>query len=129
MTQKMTPNAFELAALAANIAESKKATDTVVLDTANVSYLADYFVICSGESAAQIRTITDEIEKAFKKRGQVRQGNEQDKTYRWCLLDYGDVVIHIMNRQERQYYQLENFWNHASVVDQKKWLHQEAAAS
>lgn len=124
MTQSPQENisAFDLAALAANLAESKKATDTLVLDTGKVSYLADYFVICSGESPAQIRTIADEIDKAFKKRGQVRLGTEQDKTYKWCLLDYGDVVIHVMHRNERQFYQLENFWSHANVIAPEQWV-------
>ncbi len=124
MTQVQQENisAFDLAALAANLAESKKASDTLVLDTGKVSYLADFFVICSGESPAQIRTIADEIDKAFKKRGQLRQGTEQDKTYKWCLLDYGDVVIHVMHRNERQFYQLENFWSHANVVATEKWV-------
>jgi ribosome-associated protein len=114
-------SAFDLAALAANLAESKKASDTLMLDTGKVSYLADYFVICSGESPAQIRTIADEIDKAFRQRGQERLGSEQDQTYKWCLLDYGDVVIHVMHRNERQFYQLENFWSHANVVPQEKW--------
>ena len=121
-SQQETISAFDLAALAANLAESKKASDTLVLDTGKVSYLADYFVICSGESPAQIHTIADEIDKAFKKRGQVRLGTEQDKTYKWCLLDYGDVVIHVMHRNERQFYQLENFWSHANVVAPEKWV-------
>lgn len=124
MTQSPQENisAFDLAVLAANLAEAKKASETLVLDTGKVSYLADYFVICTGDSPAQIRTIADEIEKAFRKRGQVRIGTEQDKTYKWCLLDYGDIVIHVMHRNERQFYQLENFWSHASVVSQDKWL-------
>jgi ribosome-associated protein len=124
LTQSPQDNisAFDLAVLAANLAESKKAIETLVLDTGKVSYLADYFVICSGESPAQIRTIADEIDKAFKKRGQVRLGTEQDKTYKWCLLDYGDVVIHVMHRNERQFYQLENFWSHANVVAPEKWV-------
>ena len=67
-------NAFDLAALAANLAESKKASDVMVLDTGTVSYLADYFVICTGDSPAQIRAIVDEIDKAFKQRGQERLG-------------------------------------------------------
>jgi ribosome-associated protein len=117
---------FELAALAANLAESKKALDTLVLDTGKVSYLADYFVICSGESPAQIRAIADEIEKAFKQRGQERLGAERDNTGKWCLLDYGDVVIHVMHRNERQFYQLENFWSHANVVSSDKWARPEA---
>lgn len=124
MTQTPQENisAFDLAVLAANLAESKKASETLVLDTGKVSYLADYFVICSGDSPAQIRTIADEIDKAFRKRGQVRIGTELDKTYKWCLLDYGDVVIHVMHRNERQFYQLENFWSHANVVAPEKWV-------
>jgi len=121
-SQQEPISAFDLAALAANLAEAKKASDTLVLDTGKVSYIADYFVICSGDSPAQIRTIADTIEKAFKKRGQLRMGTEQDKTYKWCLLDYGDVVIHIMHRNERQFYQLENFWSHANVVAPETWM-------
>ena len=116
-----SPSAFDLAALAANLAESKKASDTLVLDTGKVSYLADYFVICSGDSPAQIRTIADEIDKAFRKRGQERLGTEQDPSARWYLLDYGDVVVHVMHRQERQFYQLENFWSHASLISPDVW--------
>lgn len=121
-SQQENISSFDLASLAANLAESKKASDTLMLDTGKVSYLADYFVICSGDSPAQIRSIADEIDKAFKKRGQVRLGTEQDKTYRWCLLDYGDVIIHVMHRNERQYYQLENFWSHAAIVPSEKWM-------
>jgi ribosome-associated protein len=115
-------SAFELAVLAANLAESKKATNTLVLDTGKVSYLADYFVVCTGDSPAQIRTIADEIDKAFRKRGQVRIGSEMDKSFKWCLLDYGDVVVHIMHRHEREFYQLEHFWSHANTIDPDKWL-------
>lgn len=127
MTQAPQNNtsALELATIAANIAEGKKALETLVLDTGKVSYLADYFVICSGESTAQIRTIADEIEKAFKQLGQQRLGTGQDHGNRWCLLDYGDVVIHVMHKSEREFYQLENFWSHANVVPQEKWLKDE----
>lgn len=121
-TPQNTISAFELAVLAANLAESKKASETLILDTGKVSYLADYFVICTGESPAQIRTIADEIDKAFRKYGQIRIGSELDKSYRWCLLDYGDVVIHVMHRSEREFYQLETFWSHANVVAPEKWI-------
>lgn len=127
--QRQITDMFELAALAANLAESKKAVDTTVLDTGKVSYLADYFVICSGDSPAQIRAIADTIEKAFKQLGYERIGADTDKSYRWCLLDYGDIVIHVLHRQERQFYQLENFWSHANEVAQEKWMDQQLQAS
>lgn len=117
-----TTEYFEMASLAANIAESKKAVDTMVLDTGKVSHMADYFVICSGESTTQIRTIADEIEKQFKSRGQMPLGKEKDGSYHWCLLDYGDIVIHVMNPEERDFYQLEKFWSHAIPVNKDKWL-------
>ncbi len=129
MTNKAALSPFELAALAANIADSKKASDILVLETGKVSHLADYFVICTGESAAQIRSIADEVERQFKQSGLVPIGQEQDKTYKWYLLDYGDVVVHLMNSKERQFYQLEHFWNHATVVEEEKWLHKERQAS
>jgi ribosome-associated protein len=120
-TSNSHPSAFELASLAATLAESKKASDTLVLDTGTVSCLADYFVICSGDSAAQIRTIAEEIKKAFRTQGQEPAGSEQDSTNKWHLLDYGDVVIHVMQRAERQFYQLEHFWNHATPIPPESW--------
>lgn len=120
-TQTMTEY-LEIAALAANIAEAKKAVDTMVLDTGKVSHMADYFVICSGESSTQVRTIADEIEKQFRTRGQELLGKEKDGSYRWCLLDYGDIVVHVMNPEEREFYQLEKFWSHAIPVNKEKWL-------
>jgi ribosome-associated protein len=114
-------DAFELAALAATLADSKKAIDILVLNTGKVSCLADYFVICSGESTTQIRTIAEEIKKAFRQRGHEPVGVEQDAPCKWHLLDYGDVVIHVMQRGERQFYQLENFWSHADIVPAESW--------
>jgi ribosome-associated protein len=118
-----------MAAIAANAAESKKATDTVVLETGKVSYLADYFVICSGESQAQIKAIADAIKTALEKLGHRHLREERDKSNKWFLLDYGDIVIHVMHRQERQFYQLEHFWNHANVVDRQHWLEDARQAS
>ena len=125
--QPNAPDVFNLAAMAANLAESKKASDIVVLDTGTVSYLADYFVICSGDSPAQIRAIVDEIDRAFKQCGQERLGSNKDKSNTWALLDYGDIVIHVLHRNERQFYKLENFWNHATVISEDRWLNNDQA--
>ena len=117
-----TVDTFAMAALAANIAESKKAVETVMLETAQVSYLADYFVICSAESTTQIRTIADEVEKRFKALGYSPIGRENTPGSKWALLDYGDIVVHVMSRAEREFYQLEHFWSHANVVNAQDWL-------
>lgn len=125
-SSKPAPTPYEMAVLAANLADDKKALDIRVLDTAHVSFLADYFVICSTESKAQTRAVTDEIEDALKKRGLDPIGVSKDSDAKWCLLDYGDIVVHVLNKQERQYYQLEHFWNHASEVHESEWLKKQA---
>jgi ribosome-associated protein len=129
LTDKFALSPYEIAALAANLADEKKALDISMLDTAKVSYLADYFVICSGESAAQIQAITETIKSALNKMGIAPLGEEKDGNKRWNLLDYGDVVIHVMHPQERQFYQLEQFWNHANVVSQALWQQDARKAS
>ena len=120
MTQPLT--SFETAAIAANVADAKKGLDILMLDTAHISCLSDYFVLCSGESKAQIRTIAEEIERVLSRKGLQPIGRERDSSMKWCLLDYGDVVIHVLHKTEREYYQLEQFWSHANEVPQTEWL-------
>ena len=117
-----TDNSFELAQLAATIADSKKATDVTVLQTGPVSFMAEYFVICSGESSTQIKTIATEIEKQFKDKSLLPIGKEKDGSNRWILMDFGDVIVHVMGSEEREFYQLEKFWSHATPVAKEKWL-------
>jgi len=114
-------DSFELAAYAANLADSKKSRDTLVLDVRHISHFADYFVICSAESPTQVRTMTDAIQKAFREQGLMPTSTERDTTSRWSLLDYGDIVIHIMHQQERAFYNLESFWSHGTPVPAGKW--------
>jgi ribosome-associated protein len=112
---------FEMAALAANAAEDKKALNTVILETGKVSYLADYFVITSGETPSQIRAIFESIGDRLRQAGQRPLREERDQSMRWYLLDYGDIVVHIMNVRERDYYQIEQFWSHATLIPRDRW--------
>jgi ribosome-associated protein len=116
-----------LASLAARLAEEKKALDTTVLQVSDVSPLADYFVICSGESMAQIRAISQAIRDHFKSLGLTLQGEDADKASRWHLLDYGDVVIHVLHPEERHFYRLEAFWSHADRVPEQRWQGRQAS--
>jgi len=129
LKQQPTLTPFEMASIAANAAESKKAQETLVLDTAKVSYLADYFVVCSGESSTQLKAIADAIKAHLDNASVQPLGEERDQSNKWFLLDYGDIVVHIMHRQERQFYQLENFWNHADVVERELWTEEKRQAS
>ena len=77
---------------------------------------ADYFVICSGESARQIKTIHDEVEHVLKKEGILPHHREGTLDSGWLLLDYGDVIVHIFAHSEREYYQLDGLWSEATTI-------------
>ncbi len=103
-------NSKKKAIEAAKIALSKKAKDTLILELTNLSAFTDYFVICSGESSTQVKTIADAIEEKFSKNKIFPFGKEGLSAARWVLLDYGDVVIHVFHEESRTYYELEKFW-------------------
>lgn len=77
---------------------------------------ADYFVICSGNSGRQIKTISEEIEYNLKKTAVLPHHREGTTESGWLLIDFGDVIVHIFNTVEREYYQLDELWNQAKTV-------------
>lgn len=107
---------LEVAYKAVEAASNKQAMDIVLLDTRGVCSFADYFVICSGESERQIKTISEEIEHVLKKNGVTPHHREGTLDSGWLLLDFGDVIIHIFATEEREYYELDTLWNEAVPV-------------
>ena len=101
----------------AELANDKKAVDTVVLELKELSTIADYFVICSGDNTAQIKAIAESIDEYFSKKKVFPIGKEGLDFARWVLIDYGDIVIHIFNQEARGYYDLEKFWIDAPRID------------
>jgi len=118
----------EAAYAAANLAEGKKAEGTIVLDVRKVTALADFFVICGANSPAQVKAIVDNIEQKLASLGFSAQAIEGKTEARWVLLDYGQIIVHVLQEKERSLYNLERFWNHALIVDRSAWLdaHEEA---
>ncbi len=88
----------------------------MLLDARGVCRFADYFVICSGESERQIKTIYEEIEHMLKREGILLHHHEGTVGSGWLLLDFGDVIVHIFASVEREYYQLDKLWSRASTV-------------
>ncbi len=107
----------QLALLAADAADDRKAGDMVLIDISQVSVLADYLLIVSGFSKVQLRAIsTSIIEKieATYDRPPIRiEGQNQGG---WILLDYGDLIVHVMMPEQREFYNLEAFWGHGEIV-------------
>ncbi|XVJ50684.1 MAG: ribosome silencing factor [Vampirovibrio sp.] len=119
--KRLPSSALEWATWAAYLADSKKALDIQVLKTEDVTTLADYFVICTGQSKPQARAIAEEIAYVFRHAGNTAIGDERDVANTWCLLDFTDVVIHVMQAEARDFYSLEKFWNHAELVPAQAW--------
>lgn len=97
-------------------AVDKKANDIVALNLQHISLVADYFVICHGNSDTQVQSISTEIKKRAEEAG-ARVRIEGMDTARWVLIDMGDVVAHVFHRDEREYYSLERLWSDAKAVE------------
>lgn len=125
----MNATPFELATFAANMAEDKKAKDILVLMTEQVSTLSDYFVIASVESRTQMTALSEHLIKAFRQYNLHPVGQQLDKSGRWTVLDFGDVVIHLFHQDDRTFYNLERFWNHATEIPRSRWINETRHAS
>ncbi|MER3455333.1 MAG: ribosome silencing factor [candidate division GAL15 bacterium] len=101
---------YDKALVAARAAEKKKAADVVVLDLRAYTLVADYFVIATGQSVVQLRAIAEAVEEAMDAAGARLLGQEGTPQSRWVLMDYGDVVVHLLGPEERAYYRLERLW-------------------
>ena len=106
-------NSLEIARLTAEAACEKKAFDTLILDLRGLTYVADFFVICSGSNTTQVGAVSDGIEQMLAREG-VRSSHIEGRAgSAWVLMDYGDVVVHIFDQQTRVYYSLEKLWHDA----------------
>ncbi|CAM3440294.1 ribosome silencing factor [Marinicrinis lubricantis] len=97
--------------------EDKKGHNIVTLNLQGISLIADYFVICHGNSDTQVQAITNEIKKTADAEGVTVRGVEGMDTARWVLVDLGDVVVHVFHREDREYYNIERLWSDAKVVE------------
>jgi ribosome-associated protein len=117
LAKKRNAEARSFALAAAQVADERNCSDILVLDLKGKSPATDYFVIATGTSDRQRRTVADEICEAAKKQGLQRFGLAGYEQGRWILLDFIDVVIHIFDREYRDYYDLELLWGDAKKID------------
>ncbi len=107
------------AILAARCLDGKKASDIVVLEVTALSSIADYFVIATAESKRQIKTCADYIDETLTQKGVRSHHLEGMNNLEWVLMDYGDIIVHIFDRDSRLYYGLERLWGDAPNIDFK----------
>jgi ribosome-associated protein len=102
-----------LARLAAEACDDRKAVDIRLIRVDEVSSLADWFVICSGLSDVQVRAIARSVEEKLEEEiGRLPLRREGQREGSWVLLDYGELIVHVLTPSERSYYDLEAFWGH-----------------
>lgn len=110
-------NIKELAAMAIAALEDKKAEDIRMIDISDVSVLADYFIIANGSNRSQIQALSDAVEEKLGKAGYPVKQMEGYDNANWVLLDFGDIMIHIFDRENRLFYDLERIWRDGKIVD------------
>ncbi len=113
MTEQMTEESMALAICKA--ASDKKASDIVIMDMREQMSSTDTFIVCSANTATQVRAIADNIEEMLEKEGVSFLHKEGYREGEWVLLDYGDVVAHVFRQESREYYALERLWNAAPL--------------
>lgn len=121
--EKMTPR--EIAEYAVSVLDSKKAKDIRLLHVEKRTIIADYFIVCTGTSRTQIRSLADEVEEKLAEKGCPVLRTEGMDTGAWVLKDFGSVIIHIFNTESREFYKLEKLYDEGGEIDVSSLISEE----
>ena len=117
-----------LAVVAARAAADKKAEEIVALDVSEQLVLTDAFVVASGATDRQVRAIVDAVDEAMHKEGARAARKEGVSEAHWVLLDYGDIIVHVQQTEDREFYALERLWKDCPVIELPADLHEDTGA-
>lgn len=107
----------EMARIAWNALNDKKGEDIKIIDITGISVLADYFIIANGTSDSQVNALVDNVEEALHKAGYSLKQREGQASGSWVLLDFGDIIVHVFDKENRLFYDLERIWKDGKVTD------------
>ena len=117
--------AKEMATEIVKVMDNKKGLDIRLLHTADITVLAEYFVICTASSPTHVKTLTEEIDHIMSELGEPPLRREGYRSGSWVLLDFGCVIVHVFMDEARKFYDLERLWHDAETVDLTGILQQE----
>lgn len=121
--EKLTAQEIKkMAGLAILALEDKKAEDIRVIDISEVSVLADYFLIASGKNRSQLQAMADEVEEKLGRAGYPMKQSEGYDNANWILLDFGDIIVHLFDQENRLFYDLERIWRDGKMIDPQTLL-------
>ena len=112
----------EMVSIACKAIDEKKALDIKVIDIREVSVIADYFVIASGSNLNQVQAIVDNVEEQLGRAGFEPKQIEGTRNSNWILMDYGDLIIHVFDEENRLFYDLERIWRDGKELDTSEFL-------
>ena len=113
----MNEKSLAMAKLAIEALEDKKAEDIKVIDISEVSVIADFFIIAGGSNRSQIQALCDNVDEKLGRAGYPAKQTEGYETANWVLLDFGDIIVHIFDKENRLLYDLERIWRDGQQVD------------
>ena len=108
--------ASKMAKIAVKALEDKKGEDIRIIDIRDVSILADYFIIANGTSNSQVQALVDNVEEELAKEGFILKQREGYGLGTWVLLDYGDIIVHVFDKENRLFYDLERIWKDGKMI-------------
>ena len=111
-----TPDAIELARQSTELGAERKAEQIIAIDVSERLALTDVFLIVSGANDRQVRSIVDAVDEAMLKAGAKRKMREGFDEARWVLIDYGDIVVHVQQTEDREFYSLERLWRDCPLI-------------
>lgn len=118
---------LEMTRLACKALDEKKGKDIKVIDIHEVSVIADYFVIASGTNQNQVKAMVDNVEEVLGRAGYEAKEIEGSKNSSWILMDYGDMIVHVFDEENRLFYDLERIWRDGKEINATEFLKKEEA--
>lgn len=106
----------EMARIAYRALEDKKGENIKIIDIGTVSVLADYFLIANGTNESQVHAMVDSVEEELTKAGYALKQVEGYGTGKWVLMDFGDIIVHVFDKENRLFYDLERIWRDGKAV-------------
>lgn len=107
----------EMARIAWNALNDKKGEDIKIIDITGISVLADYFIIANGTNDSQVNALVDNVEEELHKAGYPLKQREGRASGSWVLLDFGDIIVHVFDKENRLFYDLERIWKDGKISD------------
>ncbi len=113
----MENQSMNMAKLTIQALEDKKAEDIRIIDISEVSVLADYFIIANGSNRSQVQALADNVQETLGRAGFEMKQVEGYNTANWILMDFGDLIVHVFDKENRLFYNLERIWRDGKAID------------